>query len=164
MLKIFVCIILFQFIELAGLRYIHGWIQSFSGSANATLITIISIFLTGFLGLKIAKHQGLSVLREVAQKTQANQPPTGALVEGVLILFGGIFLLIPGYISDFLGLCLLVPMIRKFLSQVCSGFFHTLFLKKFFNMTQNSHNHFGHFYYKRYSSSESSNYNKKNKI
>ena len=51
-------------------------------------------------------------------------------VEGVLILFGGIFLLIPGYISDFLGLCLLVPMIRKFLSQVCSGVFHTLFLKK----------------------------------
>ena len=161
MLKILVCIVLFQSLEIYGLIYIHDWVEAFYGSSHALLLTVASIFLTGFWGLKVAKYQGLNVLRELTQKIQASQPPTEKLMEAVLILLGGIFLLVPGYISDFWGVCLLSPMIRRRVFQVSSGVFYDFFSKNIFNMTKKSSNSFSHFYYKTHSSNSSANQTKK---
>lgn len=79
------------------------------GGAIGAGWTFVLILLTGFWGLSAMRSQGLSVLAE-AQKAQARgQVPVAALAHGVLILFGGLMLVVPGFLTDTLGLILMLP-------------------------------------------------------
>jgi UPF0716 protein FxsA len=115
-------------IELWGLisigKIIGGW------------STVALVILTGVLGAWLAKQQGLQVLRLVQLQLSRGQMPTETLIDGVLVLIGGILLLTPGFFSDVLGLILLIPytrmIVRHFLKlwlgkMVSSGRIQLLF-------------------------------------
>jgi UPF0716 protein FxsA len=93
-------------IELWGLisvgKLIGGW------------TTVGLVILTGVLGAWLAKQQGLQVLRLVQLQLSRGQLPTDALLDGVLVLVGGILLLTPGFFTDIAGLVLLIPYTRMF--------------------------------------------------
>ncbi|WP_019121946.1 FxsA family protein [Brevibacillus massiliensis] len=104
-----ILIVLFIFvpiIELWGLiavgKVIGGW-------QTVGLAILISIF-----GAWLAKQQGLQVLRLVQLQLSRGQMPTDALLDGLLVLFGGLLLLVPGFFTDLLGLLLLIPYTRMF--------------------------------------------------
>jgi UPF0716 protein FxsA len=71
------------------------------------------IVFTGVLGATLARQQGLSVLSKIQREMASGKPPTQELVEGALIVVGGIVLLTPGIITDLFGFSLLIPPIRK---------------------------------------------------
>lgn len=75
--------------------------------------TFLVIICTGVLGAYLAKRQGLIVLKEIQQRMSYGELPGDALLEGICILIGGVLLLIPGYVTDFIGLMLLLPITRK---------------------------------------------------
>ncbi|MEK9772856.1 MAG: FxsA family protein [Opitutae bacterium] len=83
------------------------------GSRIGPMPTIGLIVLTGILGATLARQQGISVLSKIQGEMASGKPPTQELVEGALILVGGIVLLTPGIITDIFGFSLLVPPIRK---------------------------------------------------
>ena len=83
------------------------------GSRIGAMPTIGLIVLTGILGATLARQQGLSTLARIQREMAEGRPPTGELVEGALVLVGGIVLLTPGILTDLFGFCLLVPQIRK---------------------------------------------------
>jgi UPF0716 protein FxsA len=87
------------------------------GALN-TLLLVIGISITGAW---LAKREGLGVLNRLRAQLQANRMPTDELVDGVLILTGGIMLVVPGFIPDACGLLLLVPptraLVRRFLKR-----------------------------------------------
>ncbi|KIL43822.1 FxsA family protein [Jeotgalibacillus soli] len=89
-----------------------------SGQAIGIVPTIFFIFLTGILGAFFAKKQGLRTLRNLQTQMGSQQPPGDAVVDGVCILIGGIFLLIPGFFTDLLGLVLLLPFTRKWIKPL----------------------------------------------
>jgi UPF0716 protein FxsA len=101
-----VLFILVPIIELWGLiavgKVIGGW-------QTVGLAILISIF-----GAWLAKQQGLQVLRLVQLQLSRGQMPTDALLDGLLVLFGGLLLLVPGFFTDLLGLLLLIPYTRMF--------------------------------------------------
>jgi len=87
------------------------------GSRIGAMPTIGLIVLTGIIGATLARQQGLSVLMKIQREMAAGKPPTQKLVEGALIVVGGIVLLTPGIITDIFGFSLLMPPVRQALCR-----------------------------------------------
>ncbi|QRG68954.1 FxsA family protein [Brevibacillus choshinensis] len=115
-------------IELWGLisigKVIGGW------------STVALVILTGIVGAWLAKQQGIQVVRNVQFQLSRGQMPTESLIDGALVLSGGIMLLFPGFFSDVMGILLLIPytrlivrhLIKKWLwSMISSGKIQLLF-------------------------------------
>lgn len=79
--------------------------------------TLALVVTTGFLGATLAKRQGLRAWLAIQAELQEGRMPGGALVDGLLILIGGIVLLTPGILTDLLGFALLVPRTRGLLKR-----------------------------------------------
>ena len=75
--------------------------------------TLFLIVLTGILGASLARLQGFSVLRNIQESLNRGEMPTEEMVNGVMILVGGIVLLTPGFITDSFGFMLLIPWTRE---------------------------------------------------
>jgi UPF0716 protein FxsA len=75
--------------------------------------TVGLIMLTGVAGAWLARSQGLEILRRIQQETANGQMPAQTLIDGALILVGGLLLLTPGFFTDALGFSLLVPITRE---------------------------------------------------
>lgn len=80
--------------------------------------TFMVIVCTGVLGVYLAKRQGLIVLKEIRERMSYGELPGDALLDGICILAGGVLLLIPGYVTDFVGFAMLLPVTRKPLKYI----------------------------------------------
>jgi len=74
--------------------------------------TVALVILSGFLGAGLAKGQGLRVWRSIQEDIAEGRTPAQGVVDGILILIAGGMLMAPGFITDFLGLALLIPAVR----------------------------------------------------
>ncbi|GED31060.1 FxsA family protein [Brevibacillus centrosporus] len=83
--------------------------------------TVALVILTGVVGAWLAKQQGIAVIRTLQFELSRGQMPTETLLDGALVLTGGILLMSPGFFSDVVGLILLLPytrlIIRHFLKK-----------------------------------------------
>ncbi|MFP6768381.1 MAG: FxsA family protein [Planctomycetaceae bacterium] len=72
---------------------------------------------TGILGAALARHQGMRAWQHLHEQLGQGHLPTGALLDGVLILLAGTVLITPGLITDVFGLLLLVPPLRTIVGR-----------------------------------------------
>jgi UPF0716 protein FxsA len=82
------------------------------GHAIGALDTIGLLLLLSICGAWLAKHEGFLVLTRLRDQLNAGRMPTNELVDGVLILAGGLLLLTPGFVTDAFGLLFLFPPTR----------------------------------------------------
>ncbi|MDP7977290.1 FxsA family protein [Bacillus sp. WLY-B-L8] len=75
--------------------------------------TFCVIMLTSIIGAYIAKRQGLAVWRDIQFRLGRGEIPGDAVLDAICIFAGGILLMIPGYITDCVGMVLLIPVARK---------------------------------------------------
>lgn len=78
--------------------------------------TIGLVILSSMAGGKILRMHFASLRK---QQEQTGLPPSSSMREALgnaMIMFAGILLIIPGFITDMIGLLLLVPLIRRFLT------------------------------------------------
>jgi UPF0716 protein FxsA len=80
--------------------------------------TIGLLVLVSVLGAWLVKAQGLSVLARIRQQLAQGSVPTNELVDGGLILFAGALMLTPGFVTDALGVALLLPPSRAVVRSV----------------------------------------------
>ncbi len=80
--------------------------------------TIALLVADAILGSLLARSQGRSVWRRFNDALRAGRPPAREVMDGALVLFGGALLLTPGFLSDILGLFLLLPPTRAFVRAV----------------------------------------------
>lgn len=71
------------------------------------------ILLSGILGVSFAKKEGTDIWIKARETMSYGQAPTEQIIEGICILVGAIFLFIPGFITDIIGLFLLIPWTRR---------------------------------------------------
>jgi len=90
------------------------------GSLIGAPWTIALIFLTGIAGAWLARSQGFDLLRRIQSDLGAGRVPASELIDGVLILIGGVLLLTPGFCTDLLGFGLLTPPTRNGLKKLVS--------------------------------------------
>ena len=85
----------------------------YSGSAIGIFPTILLIIATGIAGAYLARRQGLKAWTELRTRMATMETPGNAIIDGVCIFFGGILLIMPGFITDIAGVLLLFKGPRK---------------------------------------------------
>ena len=87
-------------------------------------ITLAVVIGTAVAGVGILQRQGLAMMLRTQAAVMRGEPPVGAMLEGGMMVMAGTLLIMPGLITDALGLLLLVPPIRRFLAhRVAAGMF-----------------------------------------
>lgn len=89
------------------------WLILQVGDAIGAGPTILLLIATSVLGVYLMRSQSRSVWREFNAASAAGNVPAREAVNGVFVLIGGLFLMVPGFVSDFVGLLFLAPPTRK---------------------------------------------------
>jgi UPF0716 protein FxsA len=99
-----ILLLLVPIIELTLIFKLGNWI--------GWIPTLLVVFGAGLAGVAIAKLQGFMAAVRVRQQLMHGVLPASELVDGLLIAVAGVLLILPGIISDVLGLSLLLPPVR----------------------------------------------------
>ncbi|MCY3985996.1 MAG: membrane protein FxsA [Candidatus Dadabacteria bacterium] len=91
------------------------------GNAIGLWPTILIVIATGTLGAALARSQGTQTVSTIRTQLAEGKAPTEELINGLLILVGGVVLLTPGLLTDILGFSLLVPLTRNFFRKNLQG-------------------------------------------
>lgn len=88
------------------------------GDAIGAVWTILLLAADSVLGSLLLRSQGRSVWRRFNSALTEGRVPHREVVDGVLVIFGGAFLITPGFITDIVGLTLLLPPTRAVARRV----------------------------------------------
>lgn len=95
------------------------------GKKIGSLPTIGIIVLTGILGAYLVKRQGFMILKKIQNDLNEGIMPGDSLIQGAIILIGGVLLLTPGFITDIIGFVFLIPVsrlvVKKYLLKWLKG-------------------------------------------
>jgi UPF0716 protein FxsA len=92
-------------VELALLFKLHGMV--------GLMPTVLLVFITGIAGASLVRRQGIAILFKIQQELGIGNLPAPQMMDGVMILIAGAFLVTPGIITDGIGFALLIPFIRE---------------------------------------------------
>ena len=104
MLLLVALLIIVPVVELFVIVQVAQWIGVWE-----TLFLLVAVSL---LGAWMVKIQGIGVIRRIGEDLSNRRVPAGGIVDGALLLVAGTLLLVPGFLTDILGLILLVPVAR----------------------------------------------------
>ncbi|MEH6404384.1 MAG: FxsA family protein [Sneathiella sp.] len=79
------------------------------GAFNTIFLTI----LTAVTGVALLRMQGLSVLMKAQETLNKGETPLNEIFSGILLALAGLFLLIPGFVTDGIGFLLFLPPLRN---------------------------------------------------
>ena len=83
------------------------------GDLIGTVPTLALLVADSLLGSWLIRSQGRVVWRRFQDTMQAGRVPHREVFDGVLVIFGGAFLITPGFITDIIGVLLLLPPTRS---------------------------------------------------
>lgn len=95
-----------------GLPIIEVIVLIATGRLIGAWPTIGLMVATSLLGAWLAQREGRRAWTALRQAFAENRMPTGELADAVLVMVGGLFLMLPGFISDVIGLICLLPFTR----------------------------------------------------
>lgn len=82
------------------------------GSHIGVLSTIGLVVATTILGAVLLRIQGFGILTRIRETMDAGGSPGRELVHGLMVMLAGLLLLVPGFITDAVGLLLFIPPVR----------------------------------------------------
>lgn len=82
------------------------------GQAIGAVPTILILLADSIAGSMLLRAQGRSAWRRFMAAVSEGRVPTREVLDGVLVVFGGAFLVTPGFITDVIGILLLAPPTR----------------------------------------------------
>jgi UPF0716 protein FxsA len=83
------------------------------GSEIGAAWTVFAVIATAVLGTVLIRQQGFATLQRAQSHINQGQLPAVEMLEGVLLLISGAFLLVPGFVTDAIGFLLLIPPLRQ---------------------------------------------------
>ncbi|HEU5307516.1 MAG TPA: FxsA family protein [Acidimicrobiia bacterium] len=104
MFVVVLLLVLWPLVEIAVFLQVVAWI----GVLN-TLAVMVAISICGAW---LVKRQGIGTLARMRSELDDGRIPTGPMTDGGLLAAAGFLLLLPGFVSDVVGLALLVPPVR----------------------------------------------------
>ena len=88
------------------------------GSEVGALNTIFLIFLTAIIGLYFAKLQGIQTLKSGIINLYQDKSPVYEMLTGISIAMAALLLIIPGFLTYFIGFLILIPFTRKIIFNI----------------------------------------------
>ncbi|MCM2675264.1 FxsA family protein [Alkalicoccobacillus plakortidis] len=108
-------------LEIAGIYFMAQWIGIWA--------TLALMVMTSLLGLVLAKKEGLQAIRVMRLQASKGEPPTGIVLDGICIFIGAALLLLPGFITDLIGIFLFIPFTRAAVKALVVKWVYHLFRK-----------------------------------
>ncbi len=116
--RLFLLFALVPLVELYILIKIGGHI----GALN----TIFLVILTALAGAALVRSQGLRTWRQINDSLAAGAVPAEEMIDGLLILVGGVLFLTPGILTDTFALFVLIPFTRNLFKRWLRKRFHRM--------------------------------------
>ncbi|MBT8473313.1 MAG: FxsA family protein [Marinicaulis sp.] len=89
-----------------------------AGDAFGIWPVIAACLGTAILGGAIIRMQGAAALNTARKDLNEGRPPVDSAVDGALLVVAAPFLMTPGFLTDFIGFCLLTPPIRRVIGRM----------------------------------------------
>ena len=96
-----------------GIPLIEIYLMIKIGGVIGAFNTIFLIFFTAITGIYFAKLEGLNAIRSGFTQLVKNEIPIYEIISGTALAFAALLLIIPGFLTDFVGFLLIIPITRK---------------------------------------------------
>lgn len=106
---------------LVGLVLLELTVMIKVGSVIGALPTVGLLVLTAVLGSSLVRSEGIKTLLTAQQKMQLGEMPGREVMGGMMLALAGLLLIIPGFVSDIVGILLLQPWLRNKLADKLIG-------------------------------------------
>ena len=83
------------------------------GEAIGFWPTMLLLIAAAFLGSFVIREQGLSVVGRAFDAMREGRIPLAPMLDSYVVIMAGLLLIIPGLVSDAIGLLLLIPPLRR---------------------------------------------------
>ena len=104
MFVVILLLLLWPLIEIAVFVQVVQWI--------GVVDTLALMLVISLCGAWLVKRQGVGTFARMRAELDAGRIPTGPMTDGGLLAVAGFLLLVPGFVTDFFGLLLLLPPVR----------------------------------------------------
>jgi UPF0716 protein FxsA len=94
------------------LPFLEVWVAIQVAGVIGGPLTLLLLAAMSVSGFYLLRGEGTSVWRRANQEVAAGRPPTQQLLDGALVLIGGVCLILPGFITGIFGALLLLPPVR----------------------------------------------------
>jgi UPF0716 protein FxsA len=108
-----ILLLLFPFLEL--------WLLLAVGDAIGALPTLTLLVLGSLSGVLLLRQVGWLTAWRVDQRLRAGEPPNAELMDGFALAVAGLLLLLPGFLSDLVGIAFLLRPLRRLLAGALVG-------------------------------------------
>lgn len=98
-------VVVLVFVEIAAILWVAGQIGWW---------TLAILMTTTLLGVYLLQREWRKAWGALAEAFSSGQLPSGRLADASLVLVGGVLLVMPGLLTDVVGLLLLLPFTRPF--------------------------------------------------
>ena len=93
------------------------------GSQIGAFNTVLLIFFTAFVGLIYVRYEGFNTLKSAIGQVVKNEVPLFEIMSGAALVIGAFLLILPGFLTDVLGLFFVIPITRKlFFKKITSKY------------------------------------------
>ena len=121
-----------MFIKLLALFLLIPIIELFImfkiGKVIGLEITILIIIITAIIGAKLTTVPGATAIKNARSELQGGKLPHNEVMDGIMIIIAGAFLLTPGFVTDIVGFSLLLPALRSNYQKLLLAFIKTKIL------------------------------------
>lgn len=87
------------------------------GSAFGLIPTLLTMIGISLFGAWMLRQQGLSAMNKANEALQAGRMPVDSVVDGLGLVIAAALLMTPGFVTDLVGLALLLPPVRRWLGR-----------------------------------------------
>jgi UPF0716 protein FxsA len=87
------------------------------GSLIGGLATVATLLSISLLGAYLVRTQGFRIVTQIREELSRGRLPAAQMLDGAMVLVGGILLMTPGFFTDFLGIFFLIPATRRLLKM-----------------------------------------------
>jgi UPF0716 protein FxsA len=93
------------------------------GLATEWWVPILIVVVTGIVGAALARMEGWKVLERIREDVRLGQMPADSLIDAFLVLLAGFLFVLPGVLTDVVGIVLLFPPTRQFVKRGAAAWF-----------------------------------------
>lgn len=109
--------LLYLFLLLIVLPLVEVLILVKIGMLTNIWVPIAIVVVTGIVGTALARREGWKVLERIQADVRQNRMPADSLLDGFCVLLAGLLFLLPGVLTDVVGIVLLIPPTRDLVKR-----------------------------------------------
>jgi len=104
---------------------IYGWVEfeamAVMVDAIGGLLSFLGIFATAIIGIQLLRSQSAQIMGSFRNQLAKGELNSDAITSSLSLLLGAILMLLPGYVTDFLGVLCFVPGLRVIIGRFLAG-------------------------------------------